>query len=101
MTIEPGLNSSGPMYESPTWLQPDYSGPVNVNPTNTLRPTIEFLREIRATPELRLLEMSGDKSTGLTLTIRHVRPSELYGTVTMMNSVRAVMNKDGELIVQL
>ena len=101
MTIEPGPNSSGPLYESPTWLQPDYSGMVNLNPTKTLRPTMEFLMEIRGIPALRLLKLSGDQSTGLTLTIRHIRPSELCGTLATMETVREVLNQYGALTVEL
>ena len=100
MTLEPGLNSSGPLYEG-SCMQSDFPGTVNICSHSTLDSTIGFLREIRAKPELRLLEMSGDHHTGLKVTIRHLRPSELYVALATMNTVRQVMSRDGELTVEL
>ena len=99
--VVPGLNSSGPLYDGHAEGQSDFPGTVRICPQSTPKSTIEFLTEIRANRELRLLEMSGEYRTGLNITLRHVSPPKLYPALATMNTVRKVTNRDGKLTVEL
>ena len=62
---------------------------------------IGFLREIGVSDEVRLLEMSGDYRSGLKLSVRHLRPSEMGKTLWSMDSVRGVISQGTEFAVEL
>ena len=107
VTSEPHLSLSGPLHESPNYLDVsskvhlDATSTIDVGPHNPVRAVINFLREIGVSAEIRLLEMSGDYRNGLKLSVRHLRPSELGKTLWSMDSVCEVIPQGADFAVEL
>ena len=107
VTFDPQVSPPRSLHESPNYLDAaskahlDATSAINIGPHNPVPSVIRFLREIGASNEIRLLEMSGDYRKGLKLSIRHLRPSELGKTLWSMDSVCEVIRQGADFAVEL